>query len=94
MPVYKLTPIDLNHPSWKSNKLVKYCIVRARTPEKARDAAAAEFKTAAEQEYIGQPIPLSPWQDPEIVECVEMHDITPDLSLEADGIVVVPDDES
>jgi hypothetical protein len=63
MNVYRLEPLDPDHPSWRHSLEQEMVWACAPTPEEARALVAA--KAAAPDSEPGQ----SPWLDPEASSC-------------------------
>ncbi len=78
MPVYRLTPIDTDDPNWSCSTHRGPCLVQADNKQKARDLATAEFKIAAGRNP-GLTIPVSPWNEPQLVACAEAPDAPADI---------------
>jgi hypothetical protein len=67
MPVWKLTPNNPDHPSWKSSRH-SGAIVRAASEGAARRITAAAFQTSSDSTTDG------PWTDPALVSVEEVED--------------------
>ncbi len=67
MPIWKLTPFDLNDPSWEASSHKGMAIIRARDEADARDTAAkafdakTRFSPAKDHTY-------PPWHRPTLVK--------------------------
>lgn len=92
MPVFKLKPIDLDHPDWECSTHKEECLVYAETEDQARDVATFQFKIATAKK-VGAEVPRSPWRNPDLVESVEIADMTPEVTAGAKGMVLHPRDE-
>lgn len=87
MSVYRLTPIDQNHPSWQDSSEQEGVWVGAATEADARDLAAR--KTAIAKD--GRMGTKSPWQDPAITSCTldpSMNHVRAGSVVRADGSLV------
>lgn len=76
MSVYRLDPINPNHPSWRLSTEKECVWVGARTAKEARDLAA-ERTSVDTQTPADPPRPTtSPWQDETLTSCVWEPTIT------------------
>ncbi len=73
MPLWRLIPVDLNHPKWATSEHKGEVIVRAPTEAEARELTDRAFGIWA-RHVPGAPIPLSPWPDPSLVSCEQSGD--------------------
>ncbi len=83
MKVYRLEPIDVDHPSWKYSVEQSQVWACAQSPADARDLVAARtgfFKLA-------EPGAASPWKDERVTSCVE----EPTMSYPSPGQVIRED---
>ncbi len=71
MPIYELTPIDLNDPDWRGSTHHAPCVVRADNEDYARLAATLAFVIATKRE-LGKPVPINPWNQQDKVEAHEV----------------------
>lgn len=71
MPIWKLSPLDLNDPSWEASSHQGFAIVRARDEAEARATAAAAFD-AKTRFGPAKAHAFPPWKRPELVK-VEPH---------------------
>ncbi len=70
MPLWKLTPIDMENPNWEASTHKGEVIARAETEEKARSLCVSAFGTGATKGHVGATIiPYPPWKYPEHVLC-------------------------
>ena len=69
MPLWKLTPIDMENPNWEASTHKGEVIARAETEEKARSLCVSAFRTGATKGHVGAIIPYPPWKYPEHVLC-------------------------
>lgn len=60
MPIYELTPINLDDPDWRLSTHQAPCLVRADNERNARMAATLAFGIAARREP-GANTPINPW---------------------------------
>jgi hypothetical protein len=67
MPIFELTPIDLDDPDWKASTHHAPCVVRADNEDNARLAATLAFIIATRRE-LGKPTPINPWNQENKVE--------------------------
>lgn len=88
MPVFKLTPIDLDDPNWKCSMHSRPCLVRAEDEDQAREFATVEFKIGVGRNRELK-VRKSPWKDSDLVECTETADLTPELGRSAEGVVLI-----
>lgn len=87
MNIYRLDPIDSNHPSWQNSVEKDSVWASAPTPKEARDLVAEKTKPGV-QGAIGF---KSPWQDEAVTSCVwepSMTYIDPWTVARADGSIV------
>ena len=86
MPIWKLSPINLQAEDWKRSTYKGDAIIRAKDENEARDVAACHFDHAA---LITTPKTLlSPWPNSALVKCVQLES---DGSWEVDGPPAVLD---
>ena len=84
MALWKLTPINLDHPRWEAGAYKKTVIVRAPNETAPRRAATEKFYMPMDRP-VGNLIRLSPWKDdPEDATLVEVTPIEDD-NYEAEG---------
>lgn len=87
MPIFELTPIDLNDPDWRCSTHRAPCVVRADNEQNARLAATLAFGIAVRKES-GDPTPVNPWNQQNKAKA---HEVT-EHGFAEDGpqIVVAP----
>lgn len=93
MPYYRLEPVAENqdHPDWKRRSTYQgVCHVVAETERKAREYANGEFGKATDK-GPGERVPQSPWKQVDLVDCVEIANLSGPLPPE--GMVLTPNDE-
>jgi hypothetical protein len=73
VPVFRLLPVDLGHPSWAASTHKDECQVRAPSEEAARALAHDRFRTAASNKP-GEPVPVSPWKNLDLVRAEVMEE--------------------
>ena len=73
MPVWKLTPIDLDDSNWEASSFRGAAVVRARTEAAARRAAAAAFDVST-RFPAGRGVRFPPWGSPELVKAERLED--------------------
>ena len=79
MALWKLAPINLDHPRWEAGAYRGTVIVRAPNETAARQAATEKFYMPMDRP-VGDLIRLSPWKDdPEDAALVEVTPIEDDL---------------
>ena len=74
MAIWKLEPTNLESPDWQISSYRGRAIVRAPDATSSRRMAAEQFTRAARTPLIGRDSPASPWTNPELVTCTELHD--------------------
>ncbi len=82
MPVYRLTPIEMDNVNWKRSTHRGSCLVKADSEGEARGLAAQEYDMPA-VETLRQPdgsLPTRPWNDPTLVSCDDVSSKSPDLA--------------
>lgn len=73
MPIYRLTPRNLDHKDWQSSLYKNQVVVRAPSEETARWAATAAFKIPSP--YVpGTPFRDNPWKQEALVRVTEVAD--------------------
>ena len=65
MPIYRLTPIDLNSPAWAASNYTGLAVIRAPTERAARQAAVQGFG----KEHPEIPWHANPWWQLALVTC-------------------------
>ena len=73
MPIWKLSPLDLNDPSWAASSHQGFVIVRARDEAEARATAAAAFD-AKTRFSPAKAHTYPPWNRPELVKVEPIKD--------------------
>jgi hypothetical protein len=86
MPIWKLSPIDLQAEDWKYSTYKGDILIRAQNEYEARDIAKGHFRRAARITTLNTL--LSPWPNPALVQCFQYES---DGSWEADGLSAVLD---
>lgn len=71
MPIYQLSPKNLEDDNWRCSSMKEPVIVRAGSCDEARAVCANQFGKIPE--YFG-PIPTDPWYMPRLVDCQEIED--------------------
>ena len=72
MPVFRLSPVDPDHPSWAASSHKDACEIRAASEEAARTLAHERFG-AAELDP-GAVSPPSPWKNLDLVRAEVMEE--------------------
>lgn len=92
MPVFSLRPVaeNLTHPDWVRSTHTKECHVSATNEAEARDFAKSKFDIAASKPSPSALVPVSPWLNPDLVECKEVGQIGGDAMPH--GMVTIPSD--
>ncbi len=72
MPIYQLSPKNLEDHNWRISSVQETVIVRAGSCDKAREFCARKFVTP-DFELDDDPIPMDPWSLPRLVECQEFE---------------------
>lgn len=88
MPIWKLTPRDLAHPSWQASTHKDVAIVRASSERDAREIAVAAFWIAVEGVPVAGKI-YPPWRHEDLVDCEQVLDS--EFSEDGDAAVLVPE---
>ena len=70
MPIYRLTPRNLDHHHWSASTNKSACLVHAENEKRARQYATREFAIAV-QRGPGVMIPINPWSQEDLVVCNE-----------------------
>ena len=73
MPVWKLTPLDLNHPEWRASVCRGEVFVRASSEHRAREIAGEAFGIATAR-IPGARTIMSPWEQAAVVSAREVTD--------------------
>lgn len=89
MPIYKLTPIDLDHPDWQASTHKAPVIIRAKDTILAREAANMAFAIAVVHRP-GENTICMPWNQSSHATCEQLteHEFDeegPDQVLEPEG---------
>ena len=71
MPLYELSPKNLDDLNWRCSIVRKPVIVRAGSCDEARTVCMNRFGIVPD--LVG-PIPTDPWLLPHLVECQEIED--------------------
>jgi hypothetical protein len=72
MNIYRLDPIDPNHPSWQNSTEQECVWAAAPTPKEARDLVANKTGVGLD----GAAGITSPWQDERVTSCILEPSIT------------------
>ncbi len=86
MNVYRLDPIDPDHPSWRNSTEQEGVWVAGLTPKDARDLVADKTRT----DKVGADA-TSPWRDERVTSCVLEPSVThilPGSVVRGDGSLV------
>lgn len=70
MPIYELTPVNIDDPNWQHSSHREICRVHAQSEEYAREYAGNEFRPASERDIPLEGQPQSPWEDQRHSRCV------------------------
>ena len=62
MPVYRLTPVNLNDPNWRASIHRAVAVIRAGSEEQARSLASKAFNTTLAPSSPGGKIATPLWQ--------------------------------
>jgi hypothetical protein len=73
MPIWRLTPTDLNHHYWKASSWKREVVVRAASEERARKIASLAFLTAERKATLGARTPGDPWGEPALVSAIAVN---------------------
>ena len=71
MPVFRLSPVDSDHPSWASSSHKDACEIRAVSEDAARALAQERFGTGLGPDAINAP---SPWKNLDLVRAEIMEE--------------------
>ena len=74
MPLYRLTPINLNDPNWRSSIHRDAAVVRASSEEQARSLASKAFDTTLAPSSPGGKIAAPRWHHPHAVRAEVIRD--------------------
>jgi hypothetical protein len=77
MPIYQLVPLNPSQPEWKTSTFDLKCRVHASNEERARKYVDREFRITTYIRSNDGAIPISPWLDPELVECNTVEEASP-----------------
>jgi hypothetical protein len=77
MPIYQLVPLNPSQPEWKTSTFELKCRVHASNEERARKYVDREFRITTYIRSNDGAIPISPWLDPELVECNTVEEASP-----------------
>ena len=87
MNVYRLDPIDQNHPSWQNSNEQECVWASAPTPKDARDLVADKTR----RRVLSETGIKSPWQDEAVTSCIldpSMIHIRAGAVVRTDGSIV------
>ncbi len=91
MNIYRLDPIDQEHPSWQLSTEKECVWTNAATPKEARDLVAAKTTPDSQVVTAFSHMPVSPWQNEAVTSCVwepSMSHIRAGTVVRADGSMV------
>jgi hypothetical protein len=72
MPIWKLEPINLDDHHWRASPHAGPLTVRAADEDKARELAASQFRTGAENS-LGTEVPKTPWLYSWLATCTRLE---------------------
>ena len=89
MPIWELKPTDEKSEQWRASRYTDTIIVRAASPDKARELATSKLHQAARRRFRAD-TPHSPWNQADLVVCKPLKDSRydeygPDEILEPQG---------
>jgi hypothetical protein len=87
MPIWRLSPINLNADEWELSTYQGVVIVRAKVEDEARDKVTCKFAIAGARHTTTHTL-HNPWTNPSLVQCVHLE---ADSSWKADGPPAVLD---
>ena len=73
MPIYRLSPKNLEDHKWRISSVQEPVIVRAGSCDEAREFCAKKFVTPDFELDDGK-MPMAPWSLLRLVECQEIED--------------------
>ncbi len=88
MNIYRLDPIDPEHPSWSLSAEMETLWTAAPSSREARDLVAGKTWRGPHAGADGAPVPQSPWQIAGVASCElepTMSHIHPGIVVRADG---------
>jgi hypothetical protein len=71
MPVFRLSPIDRDHPSWAGSSHKDVCEIRAASEDAARALAHERFGAGSGPDALSAP---SPWKNLDLVRAEVMEE--------------------
>jgi hypothetical protein len=74
MPVFELTPQNLDDRNWQCSSHKKPIIIRTKSERLARMKANTAFGKSVLRESLYTPIPTFPWANTDLVTCQELKD--------------------
>jgi hypothetical protein len=73
MPIWELKPTDKESAQWRASRYTDKIIVRAASPDKAREFATSRLHKMSKP-ISGADTPHSPWNQPDLVACRLLKD--------------------
>jgi hypothetical protein len=89
MSTFRLGPTQegIDDKNWVASTYKGVCHVGAKDEKEARQLAAMAFGVGTSR--TGGKIPVCPWKQPHLTECVEVHSIGAPVPL---GMITTPDE--
>jgi len=99
MPIWRLTPINLQDPEWQASLYKGEVFVRAADADQARQTAAVALRTQVDVRRVQDTSWTTPWTQAHLVTCMReegsiYQDDGPDAVLwpQAEGLGVPPEE--
>lgn len=73
MAIWKLSPINLNHPDWETSNYKGEIIVRSESEDRARIFISEKLRKAV-CKPAGAEVQIVPWKQPALVSCIELKE--------------------
>jgi len=89
MPIWKLSPINLDDPNWEASIFKSEVIVRADKEEAARRRCSMAFGIATVRKPR-EKVKVIPWGQPDLVRCARLANS--EYSEEGPEAILVPEE--
>lgn len=70
MPIYEFEPRNLDDPDWEASMHKERCRAHALDEDQARELLNREFRIATRRASKHQSVPVSPWFNPALADCI------------------------